>query len=103
MKITKLNNRYNACKKWGFTYSVTFQGFEWNSYYAFKRKTTELFNDSKEIKKSFMWKDDIDFLRVAPWACHYDKSSKPMIIYFRNEVDMNQVIMMFALSKPENT
>lgn len=98
MKITKLNGRYNANKKWGFTYSVTFAGFEWRKFYAVKAQAEKMFGNSIEMKKSFLWRDDIALLRLAPWAYHYERTSKPMFVYFRTEEQMEQCLVMFALT-----
>ena len=98
MRITKLNGRFNANKKWGFTYSITFNGFDWKKFYAFKAQAKSMFGDSIEMKKSFLWRADIALLTSSPWAYHYDKTSKPMIVYFRNKTEMEQCMMMFALT-----
>lgn len=100
MRITKLNKRYNANKKWGYNYSITFNSFDWKKFYAFKAQAKAMFGDSAEIVRPYMWKDDAEFLRSAAWAYHYDKISKPMIVYFRDKTDMEQCIMMYALVNP---
>lgn len=98
MKITKLNGRYNANKKWGYTYSVTFSGLEWKKFYALKAQAKGMFGDSVELVRHYMWRADAEILKVAPWAYHYEKTSKPMFVYFRTEEQMEQCLMMFALS-----
>lgn len=99
MKITKLNGRYTANRRWGYTYSVTFGAFEWKDFCAVKGKATAMLGNSTEMRKSFLWRDDINLLQTALWAYHYITTLKPMFIYFRNEDDMNQVLMMYALTK----
>lgn len=98
MRVTKLNGRFNANKKWGYTYSITFNGFDWKRFYAFKSQAKAMFGDSTEMVRHYMWRDDAALLRTAPWAFHYEKSSKPMMVYFRNKTDMEQCVMMFALT-----
>ena len=98
MKITKLNGRYNANKRWGYTYSITFNGFDWKKFYAFKAQAKSMFGDSVEVVRHYMWKTDAELLKSAPWAFHYEKSSKPMIVYFRDKTEMDQCMMMFALT-----
>ena len=57
-----------------------------------------MFGDSVEVVRHYMWKTDAELLKSAPWAFHYEKSSKPMIVYFRDKTEMDQCMMMFALT-----
>ena len=98
MKTKRLDGRYSACKQWGYTWQVEFRGFDWKKFYAFKAQAKSMFEDSVNISKPFLWRDEASVLKFAPWASSFVKSSKPMFVYFRTEDQMNQCIMMFALT-----
>lgn len=98
MKITKLDLRYTANKRWGYNYSVTFRGRDWRKYFAFKEQAQAMFGPSTDIGRTFIWREQADILRNGPWAYKYVKSSVDSNVYFRTEEAMNQVIMMFALT-----
>lgn len=104
MKVTKLNGRYKVYKEWGYTYSVTFNGFggRWKQFYAFKAQAQAMFGDGGgEVKRKWMWREQLEQLKTAKWSHHYDKTSKPMIVYFRDKTEMEQCVMMFALMNPK--
>jgi hypothetical protein len=104
MKITKLNGRYKAHKQWGFGYSVAFDPRAWKKYYAFITQLNSMFGKSREIPNfKFIWREDVAFLKQVPWAYSYIafNDKKPKMIYFRTEEQMNQAIVMFALSNQE--
>jgi len=101
MKITKLDLRYTANKKWGYNYSVTFRSHEWRKYFAFSSLVKNMFGLSTDIGRTFIWREQADILRNGPWAYKYVKSSEDSNVYFRTEDDMNQVVMMFALTYAE--
>lgn len=98
MKTKRLDGRFRANKRWGYTWQVKFVGIEWRKYFAFNAQAKSMFGDSKELFPSFLWRDSIQLLETAPWAYHYDKSSKPSYVYFRTKTDMEQCLMMFALT-----
>lgn len=98
MKITKLNRRYGANKKYGYEWQVELGGVEWKKYFALKDQARGIFGHSCETVRHFMWREDIDILKSAPYAYHYEHSRKPMFVYFRTKTDMEQCIMMFALT-----
>jgi hypothetical protein len=98
MKITKLDLRYTANKRWGYNYSVTFRSRDWKKYFAFKEQAQAMFGPSTDIGRTFIWREQADILRTGPWAYKYVKSSVDSNVYFRTEYTMNQVIMMFALT-----
>lgn len=98
MKITKLDGRFTANKKWGYNYSVTFRARDWRKYFAFKGKTQELFGPSTDMCRAFIWREQAGILRSGPWAYKYVKSNADTNIYFRTEDDMNQAIMMYGLT-----
>lgn len=60
-----------------------------------------MFGPSEEAVRHFMWRDRMQILQSAPWAFHYDKSNKPTYIYFRTREDMDQCLMMWALTNAE--
>ena len=101
MKITKLDGRFTANKKWGYKYAVTFRSRDWKKYFAFKGKTQDLFGPSSDIGRRYIWRDEAAALKSGPWAYKYVKSSVDTNVYFRNEDDMNQVMMMYALTYTE--
>jgi hypothetical protein len=101
MKITKLDGRYAANKRWGYRYSVTFRSYAWKKYFAFKSRAQDMFGPSTDIGRTFIWREQADILRTGPWAYKYVKSSEDTYVYFRTEEAMNQVIMMFALTNTD--
>jgi hypothetical protein len=101
MKITKLDLRYTANKRWGYRYSVTFRSRDWRKYFAFKSRAQDMFGPSEDIGRTFIWREQADILRTSPWAYKYVKSTVDSNVYFRTEDDMNQVVMMFALTYAE--
>lgn len=101
MKITKLNRRYTANKKWGFAYSVTFPGHAWRKYFAFNSIAQDMFGPSTDIGRTFIWREQADILRNGPWAYKYVRSREDTNVYFRTEEAMNQVVMMFALTNTD--
>ena len=98
MKITKLDLRYTANKRWGYNYSVTFRGRDWKKYFDFKSQAEKMFGPSTDISRTFIWREQADILRNGPWAYKYVKSSVDSNVYFRTEDAMNQVVMMYALT-----
>jgi hypothetical protein len=98
MKTYKLDHRYNAQKKWGFTYSVEFSDREWQAFYAMKAVAEQLFGTSTETVWTYTWRRDAEILRSAPWAYHYRRTNKPTFVYFRTEDEMSQALMMYALT-----
>jgi hypothetical protein len=101
MKITRLDLRYTANKRWGYRYSVTFRSRDWRKYFAFKSRAQDMFGPSEDIGRTFIWREQADILRTSPWAYKYVKSTVDSNVYFRTEDDMNQVVMMFALTYAE--
>jgi len=101
MRITKLDLRYTANKRWGYRYSVTFRSRDWRKYFAFKSRAHDMFGPSEDIGRTFIWREQADILRSSPWAHKYVKSTVDSNVYFRTEDDMNQVVMMFALTYAE--
>jgi hypothetical protein len=101
MKITRLDLRYTANKKWGYNYSVTFRGREWRKYFAFSSLAKNMLGLSTDIGRTFIWREQADILRTGPWAYKYVRSSEDTYVYFRTEEAMNQVIMMFALTNSD--
>jgi len=98
MKITKLDGRYTANRRWGFAYSVEFPANAWKKYFALKKQAHDLYGPSIDIGRKYIWRDEADILRSGPWAYKYVKSSADTNIYFRKEDDMNQAVMMYALT-----
>jgi hypothetical protein len=98
MKTYKLNHRYNAQKKWGFTYSVEFSDREWQRFYALKSIADKLFGDSTETVMRYVWRVDAELLKSAPWAYHYDRMNKPTFVYFRTQDDMERALLLLALT-----
>ena len=98
MKIKRLDGRFRANKRWGYTWQVEFSGYEWRKYFDFKAQAKSMFDASEELFPSFMWRDRVQLLETAPWAYHYDRSHKPSYVYFRTEDHMTQCLMMFALT-----
>ena len=98
MKMTKLDNRYKAKSKWGYSYSVTFRSYDWKKYFAFKTVAHNMFGASRDISQRFMFRDDVATLKEAVWAYRYIRSRDDSTVYFRNEDQMNQVVMMYALT-----
>jgi hypothetical protein len=101
MKITQLDLRYTANKRWGYRYSVTFRSRDWRKYFAFKSRAHDMFGPSVDIGRRFLWRDDVSTLKTSTWAYKYVKSTVDSNVYFRTEDDMNQVVMMFALTYAE--
>ena len=101
MKITQLDLRYTANKRWGYRYSVTFPSRHWKKYFAFKSRAQDMFGPSVDIGRRFLWRDDVATLKTGQWAYKYVKSSEDSNVYFRTEDAMNQAIMMFALTYAE--
>ena len=99
MKRAKLDGRYTANRRWGYNYSVTIPSWNWNDYYKAKKIAVDMFGTSHDVKRRYIFRDDQERLLTAEWAFHYEKTSKPTVIYFRNEKYMEQVLMMFALTK----
>jgi len=97
MKITKLDLRYTANKRWGYRYSVTFRSYDWRKFFAFKSRAHDMFGPSEDIGRTFIWREQADILRSSPWAYKYVKSSEDSNVYFRTEDQMSQCLMMFAL------
>ena len=60
-----------------------------------------MFGESVDIAQRFMWRDDANTLKSAPWAYHYKNIRKTTYIYFREEQDLEQVIMLWALTNNE--
>ena len=98
MKTYKLNHRYNAQKKWGFTHTVEFSEREWKRFYSLKSVAVKLFGDSTETVMRYMWRVDAELLKSAPWGYHYDRSHKPTYIYFRAKDDMERALLLLALT-----
>ena len=98
MKITKLNRRYNANKKWGYEWQVQIPSIHWRKYFAIKSQAQNMFGPSEDTVRHYMWRERMQILQSAAWAFHYDKSSKPSYVYFRTEDHMTQCLMMFALT-----
>jgi hypothetical protein len=101
MRITKLDLRYTANKRWGYCYSVTFRSYDWKKYFAFSSLAKNMLGLSTDIGRTFIWREQADILRNGPWAYKYVKSTVDSNVYFRTEDDMNQVVMMFALTYAE--
>lgn len=101
MKITKINRRYGACKKYGYEWQVEFNGVEWKKYFALKDQARGIFGHSRETVRPYMWYEDVTFLKSAPYAYRYENSRKPMFVYFRTKTDLEQCIMMFALTNTD--
>jgi hypothetical protein len=101
MQTKKLDGRYTANKRWGYNYSVTFRGRDWRKYFAFSSLAKNMLGLSTDIGRTFIWREQADILRTGPWAYKYVKSSEDSNVYFRTEDDMNQVVMMFALTYAE--
>lgn len=101
MKTKRLDGRYRANKRWGYTWQVEFAGYEWRKYFDFKAQAKSIFDASEELFPSFMWRDRVQLLETAPWAYHYDRSHKPSYVYFRTKDQMTQCLMMFALTNTE--
>lgn len=99
MKIKRMDNRFRACKDWGYMYQVTFASHQWREFYALKAQAKSIFDESTEIFPNWMWREHRLLLRTAPWAYHYDISRKPGYMYFRTEEHMSQCLMMLALTK----
>ena len=98
MKMTKLDRRYTANNRWGYHYSVTLPAHQWKKYFAFKEKAHDMFGPSVDLGRRFLFKEDAQTLRTAPWAYKYTRSRDESFVYFCTESDMNQCIMMYALT-----
>ena len=103
MRTVKLNGRYNAYRKYGYKYSLELHANEWRKYFDLKKVVENMFGPSVEMVRryGYMWKDDVALLKTAPWAYHYEVSRKPTFIYFREERDLEQAVMMWALTNHE--
>ena len=95
----KLDNRYAACSRYGFRYAVNFLGMEWKRYFDLKEVAVKFYGQSGEVKRNVLWREHKERLRTAPWAYHYDRSSKPTFVYFRTKEDLDKVMLLFALTK----
>jgi len=98
MKTMKLDRRYAARGRYGYEYAVNFRSMEWKRYFALKSVAVKFYGDSHDIKRTFIWREQKELLLTAPWAYHYDKSSKPTFVYFRTKEDMERALMLFALT-----
>lgn len=99
MKITKIDKRYLANKRYGYNFAVAFHHFDFNAYYGLKKVAHSMFGDSRNITNRWAFKEDIVRLKTGAWAYRWIRSGKPMELYFRDESEMNQVVMMYALTK----
>jgi hypothetical protein len=98
MKITKLDGRYTANRRWGFAYSVEFPSRDWKKYYALKSQTEKMYGPSVETSRKYLWRDDVETLKTSPWAYKYTRSKDPSFIYFRTEEALNHAVMLYALT-----
>jgi len=98
MKITKLDGRFTANRRWGYQYAVTFLASQWKKYFEFKRKAEEILGPGLNSGLKFYFRDDSVLLKSNTWAYKYVKISKETAVYFRTEEDMNQVVLMYALT-----
>ena len=103
MRTVRLNGRYNAYRKYGYKYSLEIPPHEWRKYFAIRTVAENMFGPSVEIvrRHGYMWKDNVALLKTAPWAYHYEVSRKPTFIYFREEQDLEQAVMLWALTNNE--
>jgi len=102
MKITKLDGRYTANRRWGFAYSVTFPGHAWKKYYALKSQAEKMHGSTIDIGRRYIWRDEATKLTSSPWAYKYTRSREDSFVYFRTEEVMDQTIMMYGLTREDN-
>ena len=62
-----------------------------------------MFGESAEVGPRIMWRDDRALLGTAPWAQLYKNIRKTTHIYFREEKDLEQVVMVWALTNQNLT
>jgi hypothetical protein len=98
MKIKRMDNRFRACKDWGYMYQVTFASHQWREFYEFKALVTKQLGASEEIFPSWMWRDRIDLLKTAPWAWHNENSQKPNKMFFREGETLERMQLIRALT-----
>ena len=101
MRTVKLDNRYNAHRKYGYKYCLMLCSTEWRKYFDIKKVAVNMFGESAEVGPRIMWRDDRALLGTAPWAYHYKNIRKTTHIYFREEQDLEQVVMLWALTANE--
>ena len=101
MKTVKLDNRYNAYRKYGYKYCLTICTSEWRKYFDIKKVAVNMFGESVDMSRQYLWRDDVAKLNSAPWSWHYGNMRKPTHIYFREEQDLEQVVMLWALTANE--
>lgn len=99
MKIKRLDGRYSARKNYGYEWQVEFRGAEWKKYFSLKAHANTMFGASDETVRHYTWREVAALLKSAPWAYHYEKSYRPMFVYFRTKTEMEQCVMMFVLTQ----
>ena len=72
---------------------------EWKRYFELKEVAVKFYGPGTETNRKFLWREQKELLLTAPWAYHYDRSSKPTFVYFRTKEDLDKAMLLFALTK----
>ncbi len=98
METVKLDNRYEAYRKYGYEYCLKICTSKWRKYHDLKKVAVNMFGESIAMGRG---RDNLEILNSAPWAWQHGDMRRPTHIYFRKEQDLKQVVMLWALTNNE--